>query len=195
MPKLRSLSVLVALALAVSGCGAAKKSSPDTSKKFKITLIKGVNGDPFYATMACGAQTTAGKLGANLSVVGGDKWGADTQTPVVNSVIAVHPDAVLIAPNDTTAMQAPLRQLVAAGIKLVIVDTGLQDVSEAVSIIDAVNAGGCNLADDELGKQVGGKCSMFVMHVHSGISTTDASAKRFLDEMHANFPMITVLPT
>jgi ribose transport system substrate-binding protein len=145
--------------------------------------------------MACGAQAQATKLGASLTVVGGDKWGADVQTPVVNSVTANKPDAVLVAPNDTKAMFAPLKQLTDAGIKLVIVDTGLDDQSIAESVISSDNAGGGKLAADELGKEIGGKGSVFVMNVQAGISTTDARAKGFIDEMAAAFPDVKVLGT
>ena len=69
--------------------------------------------------MACGVQAAAKKLGAKVNIVGGDTWGADVQTPVVNSVTAQHPDAVIVAPNDSKAMYAPLHALAGAGIKLV----------------------------------------------------------------------------
>jgi ribose transport system substrate-binding protein len=218
-----AVSTIALVAVAVAGCSSSKHAAasattsapaaaPSTSaapaaspaaagvptkpsKSYKITLIKGVNGDPFYATMACGVQAEAAKLGATVNVVGGDKWGADVQTPVVNSVTAQHPDAVLIAPNDTKAMLAPLQQLTAAGIKLVIVDTGLDDESGAVAVISSDNAGGGKLAADELGEQVGGKGSVFVMNVQAGISTTDARAKGFIDEIKAKYPNITVLDT
>jgi ribose transport system substrate-binding protein len=218
-----TVSTIALVAVAVAGCSSSKHTaaSPTTaapapapstsaapaaspaaagvptkpSKSYKITLIKGVNGDPFYATMACGVQAEAAKLGATVNVVGGDKWGADVQTPVVNSVTAQHPDAVLIAPNDTKAMLAPLQQLTAAGIKLVIVDTGLDDESGAVAVISSDNAGGGKLAADELGTEVGGKGSVFVMNVQAGISTTDARAKGFIDEIKAKYPNITVLDT
>jgi len=202
---LTAASTTSAAPAATTSAAAAPASAPASSaaaggptkpsKSYKITLVKGVNGDPFYATMACGAQSEAAKLGASLAVVGGDKWGADVQTPVVNSVTAQHPDAVLIAPNDTKAMLAPLQQLTAAGIKLVIVDTGLDDESSAVAVISSDNAGGGKLAADELGAQVGGKGSVFVMNVQAGISTTDARAKGFIDEIKAKYPAITVLDT
>lgn len=213
----------VALALVATGCGSSSSSpaasSPSTSnppaaapasaapasaapasqaaagKAYKLTLIKGVNGDPFYATMACGATTEAKKLGVTVNVVGGDKWGADVQTPVVNSVTAQKPDAVMVAPNDSKAMFAPLKQLTDAGVKLVIVDTGLDDESIAASVISSDNAGGGKLAADELGNEIGGKGTVFVMNVQPGISTTDLRAKGFIDEMKAKYPAVKVLKT
>lgn len=198
-------ATIAILAVAVAGCsssstpaaGGTTGGSPAASapKTYSITLIKGVNGDPFYATMSCGAQAAATKLGAKLTVVGGDSWGSDVQTPVVNSVTAQHPDAVLIAPNDTKAMFGPLHQLTQAGIKLVIVDTGLDDESEAAAVISSDNAGGGKQAADLLGQLIGGKGSVFVMNVQAGISTTDARAKGFIDEIKAKFPNVTVLDT
>src|SRR5690606_33499063 len=122
---------------------------------------KGVNGDPFYATMACGAQEEADRLGVKLSVTGGDCWAADVQTPVVNSVIAQGPDAIAIAPNDKNAMIAPLEGAVAEGITLVIVDTGLDDESMAASVISSDNELGGRLAADALAEQLGGQGTVF----------------------------------
>jgi ribose transport system substrate-binding protein len=183
-------------AVAAPTSKAAPASVAAGGKTYNITLIKGVNGDPFYATMACGVQAEAKKLGnAKVNIVGGDTWGADVQTPVVNSVTAQHPDAVLIAPNDSKAMYAPLHALVGAGIKLVIVDTGLEDESDAVSVISSDNTGGGKQAADLLGTQIGGKGSVFVMNVQAGITTTDQRSKGFIDEIKAKYPDIKVLDT
>ena len=173
--------------------GAAPATSAAGGKSYKLTFIEGVKGDPFYATMQCGVQAEAKKLGATVQTTGGEKWDAGVQIPVVTSVTAQHPDAVLIAPNDTKALEPPLSQLVGAGIKLVLVDTGLADNSKASSFITSDNLGGGKLAADTLGAMIGGKGSVFVQNVQPGISTTDARAKGFNDEMKAKFPNIKVL--
>jgi ribose transport system substrate-binding protein len=191
-------SVLFATTLlALAGCSTSTGGTSTTPKdgKYSITLIKGVTGDPFYVTMACGAQSAADSLGVKLSVTGGDSWSADVQTPVVNSVIAQKPSAVLIAPNDSTAMQAPLQQIVDQGIKLVIVDTGVNDESIASSVISSDNKLGGKTAADLLGDLIGGKGSVFVMNVKTGITTTDQRAQGFLDEMAAKYPNVTILET
>src|SRR5664279_585216 len=76
--------------------GGAASSPSGAAKAYNLTLIQGVKGDPFYVTMACGAQAEATKEGANLTVTGGDKWDATVQTPVVNSVTASKPDGVMV---------------------------------------------------------------------------------------------------
>ena len=178
---------------APAGTGMAVPTKP--SKGYKLTFIEGVKGDPFYATMACGIQAEAAKLGATVDVTGGGSWDASVQTPVVTSVTAQHPDAVLIAPNDTKAMMAPLQQMTAAGIKLVLVDTGLDDNSIAQSFITSDNEAGGKLAADTLGGLINGTGTVFVMNVQAGISTTDARAKGFAEEMAAKFPNVKVLDT
>src|SRR5665811_819103 len=51
--------------------GGAASSASGAAKAYNLTLIQGVKGDPFYVTMACGAQAEATKEGANLTVTGG----------------------------------------------------------------------------------------------------------------------------
>lgn len=212
-----TVTAVAVIALAVAGCSSAKPKASGTtpaanggssasqqagsagptkpSKSYKLTFVEGIKGDPFYVTMACGVQSEAKKLGASVNITGGDQWDASVQTPIVNSVTAQHPDGVLIAPNDTQAMIAPLKQLTGAGIKLVLVDTGLNDNSFAESFITSDNEAGGKLAADTLASLIGGKGSVFVMNVKPGISTTDARAKGFIEEMQAKYPNIKVLDT
>ena len=80
-------------------------------------------GDEFYITMQCGIQAEAAKLGVSVKTQGAQKFDPTLQKPILDSVVAGKPDAILIAPTDVTAMQAPLNQAAAAGIKIVLVDT------------------------------------------------------------------------
>jgi ribose transport system substrate-binding protein len=162
-----------------TGTGAASSGS-GAAKKYDMTLITGVKGDEFYITMGCGAQAEAKKMGVNLNIQGPDKFDASLQTPIVNSVAAKKPDAVLIAPTDSKAMFAPIQQLSAAGTKIVLVDTTLDQADMAVSEIASDNeAGGTQAAKalQELIGSAGGKVA--VVNVKPGISTTDQRAKGF----------------
>jgi ribose transport system substrate-binding protein len=150
-----------------------------------MTLIAGVKGDEFYITMNCGAQAKAKELGVTLDFQGPDKFDAALQTPVVNAVAAKKPDAVLIAPTDTKAMFAPIKQLADGGSKIALVDTTLEQADFAVSQIASDNEGGGKAAADTLGKLIGGKGKVFVVNVKPGISTTDARGKGFADQAKA----------
>jgi len=177
------------LALGVAACGSddsstssgssSGSSSSSAKKNYKMTLIAGVKGDEFYITMNCGAQAKAKELGVTLDFQGPDKFDAGLQTPVVNAVAAKKPDAVLVAPTDTKAMYAPIKQLSDNGAKVALVDTTLEQADFAVSQIASDNEGGGKAAADTLAKLIGGKGKVFVVNVKPGISTTDARGKGF----------------
>ncbi|MGH2967609.1 MAG: ABC transporter substrate-binding protein [Solirubrobacteraceae bacterium] len=159
-----------------SGGGGAEK------KDYTLTLVAGVKGDEFYITMNCGAQEEAAKQGVTLDFQGPDQFDASLQTPIVNAVAAKKPDALLVAPTDTKAMFAPIKQVADGGSKVVLVDTTLEQADLAVSQIASDNEGGGRAAAKALAEQIGGKGKVFVNNVKPGISTTDARAKGFEEE-------------
>ena len=151
----------------------------------KLTLIAGVKGDEFYITMNCGAQEEAKKLGYTLDFQGPDQFDASLQTPVVNAVAADKPDGVLIAPTDTKAMYAPIKQLADGGTKVALVDTTLEQPDMAVSQIASDNIGGGKEAAKALAELIGGSGKVFVVNVKPGISTTDQRGQGFEEEAKA----------
>ena len=177
----------VALALLLAACGGNDEGGEGTGgaqQQYKLTLIQGVKGDQFYVTMQCGAQEAAAAAGATLEVTAPDEFDASLQTPVVNAVVAKKPDAILVAPTDTQAMIPPLTQAKAAGIKLVFVDTTTENGAElAESEIASDNEEGGREAARTLAELTGGKGSVLVINVKPGISTTDARAKGFEEEI------------
>lgn len=188
--KIAIVAGVAALALgATTACGSGSgSSSGDGAKKgnYKLTFVQGVAGDAFYISMQCGIQAEAAKLGATVTTQGAQKFDPTLQTPVLQSVIASKPDAILIAPTDVSAMQQPIAQAKQQGIKIVLVDTTLTDPSVAVSAISSDNAGGGKAAFDAI-KQLapnGGK--VLGVGVQPGISTTDARDKGFGDAAKAD---------
>jgi ribose transport system substrate-binding protein len=180
-------ATLFATSLAVAACGGDDEgggtaSSGGGGDNYKMTLVAGVKGDEFYITMNCGAQAEAKKLGVDLDFQGPDQFDATLQTPVLSGVTASKPDAILIAPTDTKAMYAPIKQAADAGIKIVLVDTTLEQADMAVSQIASDNEGGGRDAAKALAEQIGGSGKVFVNNVKPGISTTDARAKGFEEE-------------
>ncbi|MEA2244385.1 MAG: ribose transport system substrate-binding protein [Solirubrobacteraceae bacterium] len=171
------------LMLVVAACGSDSGGGGGGGKKnYKITLIAGVKGDEFYITMNCGAQAEAKKLGVTLDFQGPDQFDPTLQTPIVNGVVAKKPDAILIAPTDTKAMYVPIKQAADAGIKIVLVDTTLEQADLAASQIASDNVGGGRAAAQALAKAIGGKGKVHVNNVKPGISTTDQRAQGFADE-------------
>jgi ribose transport system substrate-binding protein len=155
-------------------------TAPDkASKNYNVQFIQGVAGDEFYISMQCGAEAEAAKLGVTVKTQGGQKFDPTLQKPILDSVTAAKPDAILIAPTDVTAMQKPLEVAAAAGIKVVLVDTTTEDPSYAASAIASDNEGGGKAAFDAIKglNPSGGK--VMVMSTDPGISTVDARIKGF----------------
>jgi ribose transport system substrate-binding protein len=179
-------AALFAVCLGLVACGGDDDGggggASGGGKNYKLTLIAGVKGDEFYITMNCGAQAEAKKLGATLDFQGPDQFDASLQTPIVNAVTAKKPDAVLVAPTDSKAMYAPIKQMADNGSKVVLVDTTLDQADFAVSQIASDNEGGGRAAAKALAEQIGGSGKVFVNNVKPGISTTDLRAKGFQEE-------------
>jgi ribose transport system substrate-binding protein len=203
---MKSVGVVAVLALAAAGCSSSKPAASTTandsaaaeatatsvaapakaSKSYNVSFIQGVAGDEFYISMQCGVQAEASKLGVKVNTQGPQKFDPTLQKPIVDSVVASKPDAILIAPTDVTAMQTPLAAAAAQGIKIVLVDTTLKDPSIAASAIASDNLGGGKAAFDAI-KQLnpdGGK--VLVMSTDPGISTVDARVKGFEDAVKAD---------
>jgi ribose transport system substrate-binding protein len=189
-----------AVLLAAAGCGGKSNSGSssggggnDLSSK-TVQLIVGVKDDPFYITMICAAQAEAQKQGVKFSSNGSAKWDVSEQRPIIDSVAATKPAALLISPVDSDALTPDLKQMASAGTKVVLVDTAVTDSSVGVSRISSDNEAGGKTAADAMAKEMGDKGSAIVVSVKPGVSTTDARIKGFQDQIKASHPNITLLP-
>ncbi|MEV6490452.1 ABC transporter substrate-binding protein [Actinoplanes sp. NPDC051633] len=156
------------------------------SKNYNIQFIQGVAGDEFYITMQCGIEAEAAKLGVTVKTQGAQKFDPTLQKPILDSVVAAKPDAILIAPTDVKAMQQPLEAAAAAGIKVVLVDTTTEDPSYAVSAIASDNVGGGKAAFDGIKKLNPNGGKVMTMSVDPGISTTDQREQGFKEAAAAD---------
>jgi len=158
-----------------SAAGGSTATGGSTSgKSYKMTFIQGVAGDGFYVTMGCGIQAEAKKLGnVTVNIQGPSQFDATLQNPIIQSVTAAKPDAILIAPNDVSASRPPIAAAMAAGIKVVLVDTTLSDPSGAVSQISSDNTAGGGYAFRAIQQLVPGGGEVLVVNVKPGVSTTD----------------------
>ena len=183
---LAAVAVGVLAAATLAACGSDDGGGGSSSDAKNIAFIQGVAGDEFYITMQCGIEAEAKKSGAKVTTQGPAKFDPTQQKPIVDSVVSSKPDAILVAPTEVSAMQAPLQAAADAGIEVVLVDTTVKDPSFAVSQIASDNVGGgvaAFKAIEELAPD-GGK--VLVVSTDPGVSTVDARAKGFEDAAKRN---------
>ncbi|WP_350353330.1 ABC transporter substrate-binding protein [Microbacterium sp. A8/3-1] len=177
-----AFSIGAAATLVLAGCSSATPPAgggDSGDDGYTIAFIQGVAGDEFYISMQCGVEEAAEAAGATVTTQGPAEFDPTLQKPVVDAIVGSKPDALLIAPTDVAAMQAPIQAAADAGIKVVLVDTTLDDPSMAVSQIASDNVGGGEAAFQAIQEAhpEGGK--VLVVSNEPGISTTDARAEGF----------------
>jgi ribose transport system substrate-binding protein len=192
--------MLLAFTAACSSSGSSSSASGSSSsasstsgggsssgKTYKMTFIQGVAGDGFYVTMGCGMQAEAKQLGnVTVNIQGPTQFDSTLQNPIIESVTASKPDAILIAPDDVSASQQPVDAAINAGIKVVLVDTTLNDPSGAVSQISSDNLAGGQYAFQAVKQLVPNGGEVLVVNTKPGISTTDQRTEGFANAAKAD---------
>jgi ribose transport system substrate-binding protein len=196
-----ALVAVVGAAVVLAGCGSgtvggSSGGSGSAPANKHLALVAGVDNEPFYYTMECGAKAEATKLGYTLDFKAPAKFDAGLQNPIITAEVNDKPAGALIVPDSDTASAVPMQQLKNAGTKIVEVDTSLKDTSIALSSISSDNTQGGKLAADTLGKLVNGKSgSVLALDTVAGTSTTDQRARGFAAEIGAKYPNLKLLTT
>ena len=187
MKSMLKRSAIAALSVGVVAgltLGAAPAANADSHND--IVFIQGVKGDGFYITMDCGVKAAAKKAKVKVKTVGPAKFDATLQKPILDSIVAGKPGAILIAPNDVKAMQRPLENAAKKGIEIILVDTTVNKPKFAASAISSNNFAGGKEAFNAVKRLVplGGK--VMGIGVRPGISTTDARDAGFKSAVGAS---------
>lgn len=197
-------TLLGAAGLAALTLGLSPRLALAQDDQYTIALIPGLTTDAFYITMERGARAAADALGVELVFQGAADFNPVTQVPVLDAVIARAPDAILIAPTDTTQLVEPLRRAHDAGIPVITVDTfigtgqyqtGAGDADFPLSYIASDNVLGGRIAARALADAIGDEGQVYVSNINPGVSTTDQREQGFKAEMAENHPNIEVLET
>jgi len=180
--------------LLCAAASAAAISSPAFAAEPKVELVLGIQIG-FHEAIACGARAAAKEYGAAIEVQAAQNYGPADQVPLLNSVMAKSPDFIIMDPTNRTAMVAPIKEAVASGVKVIAVDTTLDDTSMLTARIGTDNVEVGRSVARALAAQLGDKTGKVIMVSSSpGISTVDQRVEGFEEEIK-KFPNLTVLPT
>ncbi len=193
-------STLMASSLAFVG-GASSVASA-AGKKYTIAFVVGAEADPFFQSMYVGAHAEALKLHVNL-IWQGDPvdYSPATQIPVVQQVLALHPNALVIAPTDTKALNPYIASAVKRHIKVFNVDSGSSYQKNITSWVTGNNTQGGKAAADALAKAMdyaktctaSSKCAVAIGVSSLTTSTDAARVAAFKAEVKAKYHNITLL--
>lgn len=154
----------------VMGLAAASAAQAE----YKLAFIPGVGGDAYYGSVQCGIEAAAKARGAIVDTQAPKSFDPAAQIPILEAMIAKKPDAIVIAPTDSKALFSPLKKAADQGIKVVLVDTTLEDPSIAVSEVSSDNVEAGRVAAAELLKVLGDKKgSVLTVNLSPGVTTTD----------------------
>jgi ribose transport system substrate-binding protein len=179
-----ALSAAAFLLTSVAACGGGDAGSGDSAKTsgFKLALIPGVANDAYYGSVACGVQAAAKASNSTVEVQAPKSFSPTDQIPVLQAMIAKKPDAIIIAPTDSKALYAPLKQATAQGIKVVLVDTTLENPSLAEAEVSSDNIAAGKTAAAKLVELLGNKAgSVITVNLSAGVTTTDDRFKGFAE--------------
>lgn len=198
---LRSIGIAAsALALlGVAGCAAAapspaeSSSAPEGDGDYTIAMVPGMTTHPAYQTMYCGALQAAEELGVEIDFQGANAWDPAQQLPVVQSLLATSPDALLLTPADGSALQPAVQQYLAADIPVLTVDTGLTDPTGLTAQIMSDNVQGGGAAAEALGEAIGGQGTVAIISGVPGATTDIDRVDGFRQVMEERFPDVTLL--
>jgi ABC-type sugar transport system substrate-binding protein len=203
MRLIQGVAVATTLAASVfTFVGGTASVANAASKKFTVAYVVGAASDPFFLSMKAGASAEASKLGINLVWQGNPSvYSSATQIPIVQTLLATKPSALVLAPTDTKALQPLVAQYVAKKIPVFNVDSGNANQSNITSWVTGNNLQGGQAAADALASAIGytkhctsaSQC-VVAIGVSSITTSTDAARlKGFAQEVKAKYPNIKAL--
>jgi ribose transport system substrate-binding protein len=162
--------------------------------KIKVIFIAMDSIDEHWLKVKAGTEDKARELGnVDLSFnAPPGKVDANVQLQMVEDAITKKMDAILLAPLDRDALNPGVDKALAAGIKVVIIDSA---VSTNHDVFLATNNGAAGrTAADTLAKLVGEQGKVAIINAQPGAATAMLRENEFKDQMN-KYPGITVVGT
>ncbi len=121
-----------------------------------------------------------------------DETDYSRQIEIVDSMVTRHVDALAISATDRTALVAPVKRAMQAGIPVTVFDSGL-DVKGYVTFVATDNYGAGQTAARKLAELVHGKGKVAELMQKPGGSSTGDRERGFDDTMAKEFPAINIV--
>lgn len=175
MRKIAALALAAVMALGLVGCGAASiegENGAETTESGNgsIGLSVSTLSNPFFVTLAEGAEAKAEEVGAELIVVdAGDD--AAKQTSDIEDLISKKISVLIVNPVDSDAVAPAVETAISKGIKVISVDRVVNGVEVDCSIASD-NVAGAEMATEYLVELLGEGAEVAELEGVTGASAT-----------------------
>ncbi|MDR0599637.1 MAG: ABC transporter substrate-binding protein [Treponema sp.] len=189
-------AVCLILALLTIPAFAQVKSTLNAGQNAKVIFIAMDSNDLHWQKLKAGADAQAKKAKITFDFnAPATKNDAAQQTAMVEDAITKKYDVIMLAPLNAQALTPVVNKAKAAGIKVVLVDTGLANNANYDTLIATDNAAAAKLAADTLAKAIGNTGKIAIVNAQAGAGTTMTRESAFKDQIKAKYPNITIVGT
>lgn len=182
--------ILLAFGLWLPGCSeesggeqTAAGGTTAASGKYRIAVIpKGTTHD-FWKSVHYGAQQAADELG-NVEIIwnGPDnETDKESQIKIVDTFVGERVDGICLAPIDRDALVPTVRRAKQRKIPVVVYDSALSDMNDAVSYVATDNFKGGVMAADRLAASMEDKGGVILLRYQAGSESTEERERGFLE--------------
>ena len=176
-----------------TGATGGTQAAPQSGQKMVIAVIPKGTENQFWQSIKAGADAACKEENCEVKWDGPNPENDITaQVNIVNNMVNNKVNGIVIAACDKTALIAPIKKALAAGVPVVTIDSGVSS-DDPVAYIATNNVKGGEAAADSLAKLMGEKGTAGYLIFGKGQVSSDEREKGFVDGM-AKHPTIKVLP-
>jgi ribose transport system substrate-binding protein len=192
------LVLIVGLALS-GGCGDRSGSGQgqagkDRRDKLLIAVVPKATSHEFWKSVHAGANRGAEEADVDIIWKGPiTESDREAQINLVQDFIAQGVDGICLAPLDSQALESVVREAKQAGVPVLLFDSGLDDMTSALSFVATDNYHGGQIAGRHLGKLLSGKGRVIVLRYAVGSQSSEQREEGCLDALKREFPDIEIL--
>lgn len=167
---------------------------PAYARDLNIVFIPKSRDQDFWVFMRQGVDRALREEGGIRLTWRGPAYNDDIDSQIQILQLYSRPgvDAIIIAATDRVRLAEPARQAVAQGVKLVLVDSGLEG-NAATNFVATDNYAAGRLAAERMAVLLNRQGSVALVRSVAGSASTDERANGFLDYLRKHAPLITVV--
>jgi ribose transport system substrate-binding protein len=153
-----------------------------------ITLVSGVQNNPYFASMECGARVAGRDTGATIDIQAPAQFDANLQNQVIQAAAAVAPDGLVIDAVFAVEAAPIVQEIIDAGIPVSIIEEPLETNGQVATLMSDQVAMG-RMAAETLFERIGDAGKVYVIDFQAGVPSTDGRLTGF-KEVLADHPNI-----